>query len=70
MILFFDPFNWGVGSTLGGGIVIVRHETKVVNVNVKIEECLHDLLEMGTRRGEWMNGWGPRHLGIPGDEEE
>jgi hypothetical protein len=38
-VLFFDPFYGGVGSAAGGGgVVVVGHETEIVDVDMRIEE--------------------------------
>jgi len=42
--LFLDPFYWSVRSAGGrGGVVVVRHETEIVDMNMRIEKSLQSI---------------------------
>jgi hypothetical protein len=50
----FDPFDWGVWGAGGVGVVVVCHETKVVDVDGGAEEGLD--FRMGAIGGDLGGG--------------
>lgn len=64
--LFFNPFDGGVGGAGGIGVVIVCHETKVIDVDVWTEECLR--IRKGNCWGD-LGGRVSRHMGWDDDDD-